>query len=218
LAARSCAMGVQTGCVGRQLFRSAAFGPGQPALHTCPLSLRRSFAVFVERSASCSAQARLDARVEQLRLQESASIKRERQLRIRHVLASYRRGPLRPEKIATGCFLVSPMQIEAAKVLVARVAVAMAHDISRAFSPVLRNEDADQDLAQCRARLAALREPPIFGLPNGPGFSSEGPPPALQHAQTADPQRPCSLSQRCGSAYAAAVSGHRGPSSVATPI
>jgi hypothetical protein len=60
------------------------------------------------------------------------------------------------EKTATFFFLGSPMQIEAANVLSARAAVAMAHDISRAFSAVLHQEDVDQDLAQCRAKLAAL--------------------------------------------------------------
>jgi hypothetical protein len=60
------------------------------------------------------------------------------------------------EKTATVFFLGSPMQIEAANVLVTRAAVAMAHDISRAFSAVLHKEDVDRDLAQCRAKLAAL--------------------------------------------------------------
>jgi hypothetical protein len=73
----------------------ARIGPGQPAVHTCPLSVLRSFGVFVERPASRSAQPCLDAPAERLFIQESASSKRQRQPRVRNALASYRRGRLR---------------------------------------------------------------------------------------------------------------------------
>jgi hypothetical protein len=53
-------------------------------------------------------------------------------------------------------FLGTPMQIEAANVLTVRAAVALASDISRAFSATLHKEDVDQELDKCRSRLGAL--------------------------------------------------------------